>query len=164
MYVAWPSSLVEVVTALWQLHWSTQVHAGSQSHTFCMLLFWESHALFLLFLARRQKGTPSASCMECKLTWDTSAFVISVWIDLCVCVLFSEFEVNIVIIFQDDHLITENFPVVLTRYWGVYRMKSMPCCRNEHNITYISSEALCMKWAVLWRNFIPKIVKRRGCS
>ncbi|PSN41830.1 Down syndrome critical region protein 3 [Blattella germanica] len=27
-----------------------------------------------------------------------------------------EFEVNIVIIFQDDHLITENFPVVLTRY------------------------------------------------
>ncbi|XP_067007450.1 vacuolar protein sorting-associated protein 26C isoform X2 [Anabrus simplex] len=27
-----------------------------------------------------------------------------------------EFEVNIVIIFQDDHLITENFRIVLTRY------------------------------------------------
>ncbi|XP_063233764.1 vacuolar protein sorting-associated protein 26C [Bacillus rossius redtenbacheri] len=27
-----------------------------------------------------------------------------------------EFEVNIVIVFQDDHLITENFPIVLTRY------------------------------------------------
>ncbi|CAB3363027.1 Hypothetical predicted protein [Cloeon dipterum] len=26
-----------------------------------------------------------------------------------------EFEVNIVVIFQDDHLITENFPIVLTR-------------------------------------------------
>ncbi|KAJ9576953.1 hypothetical protein L9F63_006479, partial [Diploptera punctata] len=26
-----------------------------------------------------------------------------------------EFEINIVIIFQDDHLITENFPVILTR-------------------------------------------------
>nr|CAD7426128.1 unnamed protein product [Timema monikensis] len=26
-----------------------------------------------------------------------------------------EFEVNIVIVFQDDHLITENFPIVLTR-------------------------------------------------
>ena len=27
-----------------------------------------------------------------------------------------EFEVNIVIIFQDDHLVTENFPIKLTRY------------------------------------------------
>lgn len=26
-----------------------------------------------------------------------------------------EFEINIVIVFQDDHLITENFPIVLTR-------------------------------------------------
>ncbi|KAF4523834.1 hypothetical protein B566_EDAN008069 [Ephemera danica] len=26
-----------------------------------------------------------------------------------------EFEVNIVVVFQDDHLITENFPIVLTR-------------------------------------------------
>lgn len=26
-----------------------------------------------------------------------------------------EFEVNIVIVFQDDHLVTENFPIVLTR-------------------------------------------------
>jgi hypothetical protein len=34
------------------------------------------------------------------------------------CIIFSEFEVNIVVIFQDDHLITENFPIVLTRYWG----------------------------------------------
>ncbi|XP_052806911.1 vacuolar protein sorting-associated protein 26C-like [Mya arenaria] len=27
-----------------------------------------------------------------------------------------EFEVNVVIIFQDDHLVTENFPIKLTRY------------------------------------------------
>ena len=65
------------------------------------------------------------------------------------------------IIFQDDHLITENFPVILTRYWGVFWMKGMPCCRDEENITCMSSEALCMKWAVLWRHFVPKIVKRR---
>lgn len=29
--------------------------------------------------------------------------------------LFLEFEVNVVIIFEDNHLITENFPIVLTR-------------------------------------------------
>lgn len=29
--------------------------------------------------------------------------------------LFSEFEINIVIVFQDDHLVTNNFPIVLTR-------------------------------------------------
>lgn len=28
----------------------------------------------------------------------------------------SEFEVNIVIIFHDDHLINENFPIRLTRF------------------------------------------------
>jgi len=27
-----------------------------------------------------------------------------------------EFEINVVIVFQDDHLVTENFPVKLTRY------------------------------------------------
>lgn len=27
----------------------------------------------------------------------------------------SEFEVNIVIVFQDDHLVTNNFPIVLVR-------------------------------------------------
>ncbi|XP_046400677.1 vacuolar protein sorting-associated protein 26C isoform X2 [Ischnura elegans] len=27
-----------------------------------------------------------------------------------------EFEVNVVILFQDDHLVTENFPIVLTRH------------------------------------------------
>ena len=26
-----------------------------------------------------------------------------------------EFEVNIVVVFQDDHLVTENFPITLTR-------------------------------------------------
>ena len=27
-----------------------------------------------------------------------------------------EFDVNIVIVFQDDHLVTENFPIKLTRF------------------------------------------------
>lgn len=27
----------------------------------------------------------------------------------------AEFEVNVAIIFQDDHLVTENFPITLTR-------------------------------------------------
>jgi hypothetical protein len=31
------------------------------------------------------------------------------------CYLFSEFEVNIVIIFENDHLVTENFPITLKR-------------------------------------------------
>ncbi|WAR04255.1 VP26C-like protein [Mya arenaria] len=30
--------------------------------------------------------------------------------------IFPQFEVNVVIIFQDDHLVTENFPIKLTRY------------------------------------------------
>ena len=28
-----------------------------------------------------------------------------------------EFEVNIVIVFTDDHLVSENFPIKLTRSW-----------------------------------------------
>ena len=28
----------------------------------------------------------------------------------------SEFEMNIVTVFADDHLVTENFPIKLTRY------------------------------------------------
>lgn len=28
----------------------------------------------------------------------------------------SEFEVNIVVVFHDDHLVTENFPIKLTRF------------------------------------------------
>lgn len=30
--------------------------------------------------------------------------------------LITEFEVNLVIVFEDDRLITENFPLKLTRY------------------------------------------------
>ena len=29
---------------------------------------------------------------------------------------FSDFEINIVLVFQDDHLVTENFPLKLTRF------------------------------------------------
>lgn len=36
---------------------------------------------------------------------------------MCWCLPFSEFEVNIVIVLQDDHLITENFPLKLCRIW-----------------------------------------------
>jgi len=36
--------------------------------------------------------------------------------DVAVCFLrVSEFEVNIVIVFVDDHLVSENFPIKLTR-------------------------------------------------
>lgn len=31
------------------------------------------------------------------------------------CIFVSEFEVNIVIIFENDHLVSENFPIILTR-------------------------------------------------
>lgn len=31
-----------------------------------------------------------------------------------ICV-FTEFEINVVIVFQNDHLVTENFPILLTR-------------------------------------------------
>jgi hypothetical protein len=31
-------------------------------------------------------------------------------------VLFKEFEVNVVVVFEDDKLITENFQLKLTRY------------------------------------------------
>lgn len=34
----------------------------------------------------------------------------------CECFLFSEFEVNLVVIFQDDYLVTENFQIVLNRF------------------------------------------------
>lgn len=34
---------------------------------------------------------------------------------MCLYLLLSEFEVNIVIVLQDDHLITENFPLKLCR-------------------------------------------------
>ena len=34
---------------------------------------------------------------------------------ICFVCFFAEFEVNIVIVFHDDHLVSENFPIKLTR-------------------------------------------------
>ncbi len=31
-------------------------------------------------------------------------------------IFFAEFEVNIVVVFNDDYLITENFPITITRF------------------------------------------------
>ena len=31
-------------------------------------------------------------------------------------VFFSDFEINVVVVFRDDHLVTENFPIKLVRY------------------------------------------------
>lgn len=37
-------------------------------------------------------------------------------INLMRAILFSEFEVNLIVVFEDDYLVTENFPIILTRY------------------------------------------------
>lgn len=54
-----------------------------------------------------------------KCEYETFRNLVNSFLYFCSYVLFcnvSEFEVNIVIVFQDDHLVTENFPIRLTRF------------------------------------------------